>query len=124
MALSKELKLQNTNQKFTLNAFMNALNVKGILEIQRTDLSEKAQKTFKKQFMETLKKDDVGIVDQLSKYHPIELNQDLAKFLRATDWTSDQIARAGWITEYTIRLIKLEEQNQIIFKRKERMTHD
>ncbi|MGK0551905.1 phage portal protein [Enterococcus faecalis] len=93
IALSKELKLQDTNQKFTLNAFMNALNVKGILEIQRTDLSAKAQKAFKKQFMETLKKDGVGIVDQLSKYHPIELSQDLAKFLRATDWTSDQIAK-------------------------------
>ncbi|KAJ80412.1 phage portal protein [Enterococcus faecalis] len=93
IALTKELKLQDTNQKFTLNAFVNALNVKGILEIQRTDISDKAQRAFKKRFMETLKEDGVGVVDQLSKYHSIELNQDLAKLLRATDWTSDQIAK-------------------------------
>lgn len=93
IALTKELKLQDTNQKFTLDAFLNALNVKGILEIQRTDISDKAQRAFKKRFMETLKEDGVGVVDQLSKYHSIELNQDLAKLLRATDWTSDQIAK-------------------------------
>ncbi|SFL49392.1 phage portal protein [Lactococcus garvieae] len=93
VSLTSELKLQDSNTKFTLDAFMNALNIKGILEIQRTDISDKAQQALKKQFMEALKEDGVGIVDQLSKYHPIELSQDLAKFLRATDWTSEQIAK-------------------------------
>lgn len=93
-ALSSELKLQDSNAKFTLDTFKNALNIKGILEIQRTDLSDEAQKAFKTRFMETLRKDGVGISDQLSKYHPIEVNQDLAKLLRATDWTSEQIAKA------------------------------
>lgn len=94
IALSNELNLQDTNQSFTMNAFMNAFNVKGILEIQRTDISDKAQRAFKKSFMDTLREDGVGVVDQLSKYHSIEINQDLAKFLKATDWTSDQIAKA------------------------------
>lgn len=94
VSLASELKLQDSNTKFTLDAFRNALNIKGILEIQRTDLSDEAQKAFKTRFMETLRKDGVGISDQLSKYHPIEVSQDLAKLLRATDWTSEQIAKA------------------------------
>lgn len=93
VALTSELKLQDSNTKFTLDAFINALNIKGILEIQRTDISEEAQLAFKKNFMKTLKEDGVGVVDQLSKYHSIELSQDLAKLLRATDWTSEQIAK-------------------------------
>ncbi|AIM25763.1 putative phage portal protein [Melissococcus plutonius] len=92
--LTPEMKLQDANQEFTQKAFNDALNIKGILEINRTDLSSEAQKVFKHQFLSTLKEDGIGIVDQLSKYHPIEVSQDLAKLLNATDWTSAQIAKA------------------------------
>ncbi|MCV2498219.1 phage portal protein [Melissococcus plutonius] len=92
--LMPEMKLQDTNQEFTQKAFADALNIKGILEVNRTELSTEAQKEFKRQFLTTLKEDGIGIVDQLSKYHPIEVSQDLARLLNATDWTSAQIAKA------------------------------
>ncbi|MGK9295865.1 phage portal protein, partial [Melissococcus plutonius] len=92
--LTPEMHLQDVNQEFTQKAFADALNIKGILEINRTDLSPEAQKEFKRQFLATLKEDGIGIVDQLSKYHSIEVSQDLAKLLNATDWTSAQIAKA------------------------------
>ncbi|MEE6717027.1 phage portal protein [Schleiferilactobacillus harbinensis] len=96
LALQNELNIKATANNLTLSALAKAITSNGTLTVTNgalLNVKEKIQMS--KGFMEQVKSSDGPVVlDDLTKYDPLQVNSDVSQLLSSTDWTSKQIAKA------------------------------
>ncbi|NVO88944.1 phage portal protein [Lactobacillus rhamnosus] len=96
LALQSELNIKGNANDLTMSALQKAITANGTLTVSGGSLLNIKEKiALSKGFMQQVKSSDGPVVlDDLTKYEPLQVNSDVSQLLSSTDWTSKQIAKA------------------------------
>ncbi|WP_317695463.1 phage portal protein [Xylocopilactobacillus apis] len=95
-ALSNELNIKKASNDLTMKALNTSIASNGVLSITNgSKVSDRDKINLSKYFMEVSRDPDAGpiVLDDLTKYTPLEIKSDTASLLKQADWTGTQIAK-------------------------------
>jgi HK97 family phage portal protein len=95
LALQSELNIKDNSNSLTLAALAKMITSNGVLTVKNgSALSAKEKAAMSNGFMQqALSNKGPVVIDDLTTYGPLQLNNDVSKLLASTDWTSKQIAK-------------------------------
>lgn len=111
-SLVEEVAIQDNSNRLTLNTLINAISPTNILKVENGILDSESKQNLKSAFENSMKTGSTVVLDQSADLKTIQINSDVANFLKNTQFTSEQIAKAFGIPASYVGL-NADEQSSI-----------
>lgn len=111
-SLVPEIAIQDNSNRLTLSTLNNAISPTNILKVEKGVLDSDAKRNIRKAFEASMKTGSTVVLDQSADLKTIQINSDVANFLKNNQYTSQQIATAFGIPSSYVGL-NADEQSSI-----------
>lgn len=111
-SLVNEVAIQNNSNRLTLNTLQNAISPTNILKVEKGILDSEHKKNLKKAFENSMRTGSTVVLDQSADLKTVQINSDVANFLKNNTYTSNQVAVAFGIPASYVGL-NADEQSSI-----------
>ena len=111
-SLVNEVAIQDNSNRLTLNTLQNAISPTNILKVEKGILDSEHKKNLKQAFENSMRTGSTVVLDQSADLKTVQINSDVANFLKNNTYTSNQVAVAFGIPASYVGL-NADEQSSI-----------
>lgn len=111
-SLVNEVAIQDNSNRLTLNTLQNAISPTNILKVEKGILDSEHKKNLKQAFENSMRTGSTVVLDQSADLKTVQINSDVANFLKNNTYTSNQVAVAFGVPASYVGL-NADEQSSI-----------